>query len=62
MREPETYRLDLEQVLSYFGDKRILTLGDVASYTGHSRKWVRDNLGITGDVTAVKLAYTMSKL
>lgn len=62
MREPETYRLELEQVLNHFGDKRILTLGDVSAYTGHSRKWVRDNLGITGDVTAVKLAYTMSRL
>lgn len=62
MREPETYRLELEQIIQRFGEKRILTMSDVSAYLGHSRKWCRDNLGITGDVTAVKLAYILSTM
>lgn len=60
-REKETYRLELEQILAYFGDKRILTLTDVATYVGKTRDWTRSHLGVTGEgVTAVKLAYILS--
>lgn len=62
-RENETYRLELEQILSAFGNKRILSVTDVAGYVGRSRKWCRDHLGIDGDgVTAVKLALLLSRL
>lgn len=62
-REPETYRMELEQILAAFGDKRILSVSEVARYLGRSRKWCRDHLGISGDgVTAVKLALTLSRM
>lgn len=62
MKEPETYRLELEQILSRFPGKAVLSHSEVAQYVGHSRAWVTRNLGIPGDITAVKLAYTLSKL
>ena len=62
MKEPETYRLELEQIKRQFPNKTILTHTDVASYTGHSRAWLSRNLSITGDITAVKLAYKLSQL
>ena len=62
MREPETYRLELEQILKHFPGKTILTHTDVANYTGHSRAWLARNLGIKGDITVVKLAYKLSQL
>lgn len=63
-RENETYRLELEQILAAFGDKRILTVSDVAGYLGKSRDWCRDHLGISGKhgVTATKLAFILSHL
>ena len=62
-RENETYRLELEQILATFGDKRILSVTDVAGYVGHSRRWCREHLGVSGDgVTAVKLALIMSRI
>ncbi|MBQ1380330.1 MAG: hypothetical protein IIY76_10030 [Erysipelotrichaceae bacterium] len=62
MKEPETYRLELEQILQRFPGKTILTHTDVANYTGHSRAWLSRNLGITGDITAVGLALKLSRL
>lgn len=62
-RENETYRLELEQILAVFNGKRVLSVSDVASFTGRSRKWCREHLGITGDgVTAVKLALLLSRM
>jgi hypothetical protein len=62
-REPETYRLELEQILAAFGSKRILSVTDVAGYLGRSRKWCREHLGISGDgVTSVKLALILSRI
>lgn len=62
-RENEAYRLELEQILAAFGNKRILTVTDVSGYLGHSRKWCRDHLGIDGasGVTPVKLALILSR-
>jgi hypothetical protein len=62
MKEPETFRLELEQIKRQFPNKTILTHTDVAKYTGHSRAWCSRNLGITGDITAVKLAYKLSQI
>lgn len=63
-RENETYRLELEQALAHFGDKRVLTVTDVAAYTGRDRKWCRQHLGISGKsgITVVKLAFALSHL
>ena len=62
MREPETYRLELEQITKQFPGKKILTRSDVEKYTGHSRAWLSRRLGITGDITTVKLAYKLSQI
>ena len=37
-REHEAYRDNLEALLSYFGDKRLVTISDVARYTGCDRR------------------------
>ena len=34
MREKETYRDNLAQIAEYFGEKRVLTVPDVAKYCG----------------------------
>ncbi len=39
-REAEGYRPELEQILTYFGGKRVLTTKDVMEYTGRSRHWL----------------------
>jgi hypothetical protein len=63
-RENETYRAELEQIRNVFGMKNLLTVTDVANYTGRSRNWVRQKFGISGKdgITAVKLAYELSSL
>ena len=33
-REPKAYRENLQDVLEFFGGKRLLTLADVRAYTG----------------------------
>jgi len=63
-RENETFRAELEQIRTVFGMKSILTITDVANYTGRSRNWVRQKFGINGKdgITAVKLAHELSSL
>ena len=61
-REKETYRLELEQVLAAFPDKRALTRTDVMNYTGRGRKWL-DSHGFKGtQFTAVDVANKMAAL
>lgn len=61
--EPPTYRLELEQILSHFGGKRILSRNNVAEYLGKSKEYCRDHLKIGADgVTAVQLALILSKI
>ena len=63
MKEAPTYRLELEELLTYFQGKRILTVTDVSNYVGHSRQWCRDNLEISGSgVSIVSLAKKLSEL
>lgn len=63
MREAPTYRLELEEILKNFNDRRILSVTDVSCYTGKSRKWCREHLGVSGKgCTAVQLANALSKL
>ena len=40
-RERITYRDHLEDLLEYFGGKRILTLRDVSNYTGKDPRWCK---------------------
>lgn len=56
-REKAEYRDNLEDLLAYFAGRRLLTVSDVARYTGRSRCWVRDNLmpGMQ-DISAATLA------
>ena len=61
MKEPETYRIVLESLLSSTNGKRILSQSDVARHLNKSRGWVREKLevkkdGITVEALALKLA------
>jgi len=60
-REAESYRPELEQILAYFPNKRVLTTKEVMEYTGRSRHWL-ENRGMLGDITAVQLAIALTKL
>lgn len=63
MMEPPTYRLELEQILSHFGGKRILSRRSVAEFLGKSPEYCRDHLKIGSEgVTAVQLALILSKI
>lgn len=60
-REKPTYRLELEELTRYFGPRRILTVTDVANYTGRSRNWCREHLGCSYDgMTVVQLAHALT--
>lgn len=63
MAEAPTYRFELEQILSFFGNKRVLSVSDVAAYTGRSRLWCRNHLGVNENgCTVVQLATALTKL
>ncbi len=57
-REKEGYRDELEQLLDHFGDRRVLSVADVARYTGRDRRWCQRIYGIDPDkvITVVGLA------
>lgn len=62
-RENETYRLHLEDLFGFFGEKRILSVKDVATYTGKSLNWCREHLHVDKNgITVVKLANELSKM
>ena len=42
MKEPEAYRDNLEALIAFFGNKRLLTASDVAQYTGRDRRFVKE--------------------
>ena len=61
MKEPETYRIVLESLLSSTHGKRILSQSDVSRLLNKSRGWVRSKLevgrdGISVEALAMKLA------
>lgn len=62
MKEAPTYRDELEEILRFTGEKRILTVSDVSRYVGKTRDYVRERMGIVGDITAVTLAHKMVSL
>ena len=45
-REPLAYRDNLEDLLPFFGGRRMLNLQDVARYTGRDYRWCKDRCGI----------------
>lgn len=60
-REKETYRDNLEELTKYFGSKRLLTIQDVADYTGRSRDFVTKNFEIPKiGITTASLARRLS--
>ena len=61
-REKEGYRDELEQLLNFFGARRVLTVSDVARYTGRDRDWCKNTYGIIPKkgITVVALARAMS--
>lgn len=62
MREKPAYRDTLADILSFFDGKRVLTVTDVAKYTGHSRDWCRKTFSIDPSfgISATKLAHLLS--
>lgn len=62
MKEPETYRIVLESLLSSTHGKRILSQSDVARLLNKSRGWVRERLGVKKDGISVEaLALNLAK-
>lgn len=62
MKEPETYRLVLESLLSSTHGKRILSQSDVARLLNKSRGWVRERLEVKKDgITVEALAWKLAK-
>lgn len=61
-REKEAYRDNFEDLLQYFEGRRVLTVSDVARYTGHSYKWVKKKYPFdkTGDISIATLARALS--
>ena len=60
-REAESYRPELEQILAYFPNKRVLSTKEIMEYTGRSRHWL-ERRKMLGDMTAVQLALALTKL
>lgn len=46
-REPSSYRDNLEDLLAFFGGKRILSVQDVCRYTGRDHRWVKSRFQMT---------------
>jgi hypothetical protein len=46
MREKEGFREELEELLKFFPDRRILTVSDVERYTGRNRRYLQAHYGI----------------
>ena len=62
-REMEGYRDQLEDILTFFDGRRLLTVTDVAKYLGRERRCVQARFGIGPDgITAVGLARKLTAL
>lgn len=57
-REREGYREQLEDITTFFGDKRVLNVNDVVRYTGLDYRTVRRryNIDASQGITTVQLA------
>ena len=62
-RENATYRDELEPLLEFFGNKRVLSVSDVSRYTGRSREWCKSTYGIDPAVgiSVISLAHKLSE-
>lgn len=62
MKEPETYRLELERLIAFFPDKRVINKTELMEYTGKGRTWLKSH-GFEGtEFTLVGVANKLSKL
>lgn len=61
-RELPTYRDELEEILRFFDNKRVLTKEDVKRYTGRGDKWVASHLPKQKEYSAVGLAHALASL
>ncbi|HPD89012.1 MAG TPA: hypothetical protein PLU75_06025 [Oscillospiraceae bacterium] len=61
-REKENYRDELEQLLAFFGERRVLSVVDVARYTGRDPRWCKQVYDIDPQkgITVVALAKQLS--
>lgn len=61
-RELEAYRDNLEELLKFFGSRRLVTAVDVAHYCGRDRRFVAELYNIPkSGITLPTLARRMSK-
>lgn len=61
-RESETYRFELEQLISKFPNQAVISRKELSEYLGKGRTWM-DAHGFVGtSFTLVKVAYTLSHL
>ena len=61
-REHEMYRPILEDILSFTGGKRMMSMKDVCTYTGRENRWVKEHLSVTREgITAMELAHRLAK-
>ena len=59
--EPEAFRDTLQDILTFFDDKRVLRVCEVSRYTGLNRKTVAKRYSFkAGYISAVVLAKEMS--
>ena len=62
-RELDGYRDQLEDILTFFDGRRLLTVTDVAIYLGRQRNCVRERFGIGKEgITAPMLARKLAAL
>ncbi len=62
-RELESYRDNVEDLLRFFDDRRLLSVTDVARYLCISRDRARRQFGVTADgITIPTLARKLAKL
>ncbi len=61
-RERAEYRDNLEALLAFFGDRRVVTVADVVRYTGRDRRTVKKLYDIQRDgITLPTLARRMCR-
>ena len=63
MREHEMYRPILEDILSFTGGRRMMSMKDVCLYVGRENRWVKEHLSVTREgITAHELAKRLAKV
>lgn len=63
-REPIAYRDNLEDLIAYFEGRRVLTIEEVARYTGRDKRWCKtrffSNLDAKKGISVPTLARMLS--